>query len=216
MGKHFLVSLKVKGKIISRYYSLVLVNLSVWAESVRNSGFTAQNNYNANKTPGKLRIYVKDYDGGRFSPYVCGMCVGDVLNFKGPLGPGLCIQSIVEEDYLILAAGTGILPFLDVIYSIWQEITIKIRIFMYVTFRSERESFAIDLLQATARKYPKNLNLHVRLGDESPQIDQAMISKWINIDKLHKAWICGPSGFNNSYNELLIRMGLDRYKILLL
>ena len=87
---------------------------------------------------------------------------------------------------------------------------------MYVTFRSERESFAIDLLQATARKYPKNLNLHVRLGDESPQIDQAMISKWINIDKLHKAWICGPSGFNNSYNELLIRMGLDRYKILLL
>ena len=215
MGKHFLVSCKVKGKIISRYYSLVLVNLSTWAESVNNSGFAAKN-YNISKTSGKLRMYVKDYEGGRLSPYVCGMNMGNALNFKGPLGPGLCIQSVFEEDYLILAGGTGILPFLDIVYSIWQETTTKIRLFMYVSFCNEQESFAVDLLQATAEKYSNKFKLWVRFSDKTLPIDEDMINNWVSVQGLFKTWICGPSGFNNHYSQLLIKMGLNKNKILLL
>ena len=117
MGKHFLVTLRIKERTVSRYYSLVIVNIAIWAEQARAAGYVCKN-YDVDRTPGKLRLHVKEYTQGLMSSTICTMQPGSIINFKGPLGPGLCIQSILDRDYLIFGAGTGILPFLDIIYNI--------------------------------------------------------------------------------------------------
>ena len=215
MGKHFLVTAKVNRKTVSRYYSLTLVNLNSWAVEVRKKGMPAKN-YDTSKTPGKLRLYVKKYEEGKLSPHICSLQINDQLHLKGPLGPGLCIQSLIAEDYLIIAAGTGILPFLDFCYSIWESGNIKQRVYCYVAFRSEEESFAVDLLQAVSNEHKKNFFLHKRLSDSDPQLDSDMLKEWLKLNTLHKAWVCGPPGFNRKYYDILIEIGVSHSKILLL
>lgn len=215
MGKHFLVSSKVKEKRISRYYSLTLVNLAVWADQVRKVGGSVRN-YNMDRTQGRLRLYVKCYEKGKLSPVICDLKVGDELHFKGPLGPGLCMVSIIEEDYIAFAAGTGILPFLDLVYSIWQGRATKIKLHLYITFRTNRESFALDLIEATAAKFPKNLKVYIRVEGNLPQMNQEILNKWVVVPTVHKVWICGPSGFNKKFRDLMLSQHFSAGKIILL
>ena len=215
MGKHFLVSATVNKERVNRYYSLILVNLAVWADEVRKSGKVASN-YNISKNESNLRLYVKKYEKGKLSPHVCGLNIGDQLHFKGPLGPGLCLQSLIEEDYIAFGAGTGILPFLDLVYSIWQQHATKIKLHLYVTFKFRKESFAIDLLEATAERFPKNLKLYLRIEESLPQMDQNILNNWVVLSKVHKVWICGPPGFNNRFRKLMLSQNYSDDKIILL
>ena len=215
MGKHFLVTAKIGKKTVCRYYRLTLVNLSSWAQEVRNKGMPAKD-YDTSKTPGKLRLYVKRYEDGKLSPYICDLKINEQLHFKGPLGPGLCTQAFIAEDYLIIAAGTGILPFLDFCYSIWNNLSIKQRVFCYVAFRNEEESFGIDLLEAVAAIHPKSFFLRKRTSEKDLQLDEAVLKKWIKLNYVHKVWICGPPGFNRKYHDILIRLEVPPSKILLL
>ena len=42
---------------------------------------------------------------------------GDVISVQGPLGPGLMISEL-KGNYLAFAGGTGLVPFLDLVYLI--------------------------------------------------------------------------------------------------
>ena len=42
---------------------------------------------------------------------------GEILNIEGPLGPGLLLE-ILKGNFIAFAGGTGLVPFLDLIYCV--------------------------------------------------------------------------------------------------
>jgi len=50
--------------------------------------------------------------------------VNEIVELKGVLGPGLMLDSRFNGNVAGFAAGTGIIPFFDLVYYIWkQEVT---------------------------------------------------------------------------------------------
>lgn len=215
MGKHFLVTYKVNGFPVRRYYSLLVANLGVWADEAKSQGFGCRE-YSMSKSQENLRLHIKNFKGGLFSPIISNLNLGSIVNFKGPIGPGLCIDTFVAKDYLILGAGTGILPFLDLIYQVWLG-NIKSGFFhVYMSFRVEEESFALDLVQATADKFPNQLKFYTRSSVSSFAQESEFWESIFPIKKAERAWICGPPIFNLKYQMKLIEYGLDSNRITLL
>lgn len=215
MGKHFLVTLQIQGRQISRYYSLVIVNLSIWAESARKLGYACKD-YRMKKNPGKIRLHIKEYPGGKMSGNLCRLDIGSVVNFKGPIGPGLCIQGILDKDYLIFGAGTGILPFLDLIYNVWLERLKNCRLHVYISFRKEEEGFALDVLQATTKRFPDVVKLYIRNGPAGFELDGEFWRNTLPLQEAELAWICGPPIFNRKVKRILTDEGMSLTKIILL
>lgn len=215
IGKHFLVTARVAGKILHRYYSFVLVNLAVWAEEVRHAGMNAHN-YKVQKEGNKLRLHTKHYAGGMMTDYLTSIPLGSEIQFKGPIGPGICTDSLAGKEFIAFGAGTGLLPFLDLIYAIWKGRVSNCVIHLYISFRDEASSFAVDLAEATAKLHPSNLKLYTRIGQQGYELNAEF---WRNMLPLHlaeKAWICGPPMFNKKIEKILIEEGFNPGKILLL
>ena len=215
MGKHFLVTSKIQRTTISRYYSLVIVNLAVWAESARKLGYACKD-YRMKKQGARLRLYVKEYPGGIMSEKLCQMDTGSEIELKGPIGPGLCLQNLLEKDYLIFGAGTGILPFLDLVYRVWMERVNKCRLHVYVSFKREEEGFALDLLQATAKQHPHVMKLCVRNGPEGFDLNGEFWRNYLPLKAAERAWICGPPVFNMKVKQILLAEGVDMTKIIVM
>ena len=69
---------------------------------------------------------------------------GDAVILKGPLGPGLALNTFPKGLCLGFGAGTGVLPFMDLAYFIWQgkapqDFCLK----LYISFRTRREGICI-------------------------------------------------------------------------
>jgi NAD(P)H-flavin reductase len=89
-------------------------------------------------------------------------------------------------------------------------------IHLYISFRDEASSFAVDLAEATAKLHPSNLKLYTRIGQQGYELNAEF---WRNMLPLHlaeKAWICGPPMFNRKIEKILIEEGFNPGKILLL
>lgn len=215
IGKHFLVTYKANGFPASRYYSFVAVNLGVWADEATSQGFVCKE-YNMSRSQERLRLHLKEYPGGLLSPRLCNLNVGSIVNFKGPLGPGLCIESIENKEYLILGAGTGILPFLDLIYKVWLGNVPNACFYVYMSFRREEESFALDLVQATAFKYPNQVKFYSRVGQAGFQQESEFWKNIFPLKTAEKAWVCGPPAFNRKVQRILSNDGMEPNKIILL
>jgi hypothetical protein len=215
IGKHFLVTSRVGGKILNRYYSFVLVNLASWADEVREAGMQAKV-YDVKKHPNKLRLHMKHYPGGLMTDHLSSIPLGTQIQFKGPIGPGICTDSFKDKEFLVFGAGTGVLPFLDLVYAIWKGRVSNSVIHMYMSFRDDASSFAVDLVEATAKHHPRNLKLYTRIGQKGFELHAEF---WRNMLPLHlaeKAWICGPPVFNRKIEKILIDEGFNPGKILLL
>ena len=88
---------------------------------------------------------------------------------------------------------------------------------LYVSFREAKDGFFLDLLEKVKENQEHHwLDLTLMTDANSnrskiPEIVDGMLSK--NIDK---AWICGPSGFNRFFSNLLLERGMDRSKIIVM
>jgi ferredoxin-NADP reductase len=215
MGKHFQVKAKIGGKVIRRYYSLCAVNLASWANEVRSHGFSTKE-YSIAQNKNHLRLHLKHYRGGLMTTHLTEIPTGSFVTLKGPLGPGLLIDSEIENDYLVFGAGTGILPFLDIIYAIWCGRLPKAILHVYCSFRDDESSFAVELIEATAKRYPANIKLYARAGEAGFQLHSEF---WRNILPLHgakMAWICGPPPFNRKIIKILKGEGFKADNIIVI
>ena len=188
MGKHFRVKASVNGETVRRYYSLVLTDLEVWKSEVEGSTPEPSNT---------LKLYVKVYDQGKMTNHLLGL--KNSVWLRGPVGAGLALESLPSGVCLAFGAGTGLLPFLDLVYSVWRgKAHSGFELHLYVTFRDYSDSFALDLLQATQKKHPNNLKLHLNIdkSDPSQKFSAQKLTEWTGGRPVHRAWTCGPSGFN--------------------
>lgn len=212
IGKHFLVCFKKNAlTIIRRYYSSVFVNINEWATELGLAGGFDRNE------DGLVKLIYKVYPGGAMTGHLNGLSPGQVVVMKGPIGPGLMLQSF-EGNYMAFAGGTGLVPFLDLVYMAWKCLQKGQNFFLtlFVSFRTWKDGFALEILQKMELIAESWLKVYL-LTDESK--DKENLPNII-IDGLKKgvtgAWICGPSGYNRHYADFLAKNGLDRNKIIVM
>ena len=111
-----------------------------------------------NECPGSVKMIYKAYPGGAMTQTLFSLKAGNVLKIQGPLGPGLMISEL-KGKFLAFAGGTGLVPFLDLIYLVWQNrLTIQdFSLTVYVSFRSRKDGFCLELLERLQEKLPSSV-----------------------------------------------------------
>ena len=168
---------------------------------------------------GLIKLIFKVYPGGVMTNYMNSISIGNILNLQGPLGPGLLLDEY-RGDYIGFAGGTGLVPFLDLVYFAWQHSKFTVTQFhltLLVSFRTYNDGFALDILEKMQQVIEGNWFELILLHDTSPHKKSVEdIVKGMAKNNVDKAWICGPSGFNQYYLELLLKYGVDKKKIVLM
>lgn len=201
MGKCFLLTMS-EVAYTKRYYSLVLTNILNWHDS----------------TTKNIKLYIKPYVKGKVSTYVTSLEIGQKVILKGPMGPGLMLDNIKRGKYLAFVGGTGILPFIDLVKAIWHnEVPEGFMFYIYLSFSSEDDVFAMDLFEATAKKCPENFYyiLYIKSKGNENIINLDKVKEWKEITgKLRKVWVCGKSGFNGFIRNMLNSAEVPMKKII--
>lgn len=228
IGKHFRADVHIHYNKVSRYYSMMFVDLPTWKQQT----LERQIDISINQEPKSgeleplqsniLNLIVKIYPRGILSQYLNNLPIGQTLQLEGPFGPGLALTPDFSGPCAAFTAGTGLIPFLDLVYRMWEwERGIgnkqDISLFLYVSFRSIKDSFAIDILKASAVSIP-NLKVHIRIDDSPENQGKICKEKLIEIDvgAMERVWICGPSGFNRMLCDMVLEEKVPRERIFIL
>mmetsp|Transcript_28892 Transcript_28892/g.51535 ORF Transcript_28892/g.51535 Transcript_28892/m.51535 type:complete len:732 (+) Transcript_28892:28-2223(+) len=246
LGRHFRMACYDGGKYIYRYYSAVVcmapdiysqwkgsLNAStmIFTKSELNYSLVSEGEEPISPSHNLLHLIIKQYKPyGKVSQFAAGMKIGEYVYLKGPLGPGLCLDEDSKGLHLGFAGGTGIVPFLDLVYLLWraenkQEViglNKDFKLWLYVAFRSYNDAFALDVLQKThelcVSNFSDRFRLHVYISDEQEtgKLSDSLLESAINGEKVHLGWACGPSAFNRWICEMLQDQGISRTRIVLL
>jgi len=207
LGKHFMVILPESLGSTKRYYSSVFVDPFEW-------GHQLGLNEPVEACPGALKLLVKAYPDGKVSSYLNNLALGSGLSFRGPFGPGLALDSLSGE-YVAIAGGTGLVPYLDLVYTICQSpAPVKVKLTIFAFFRSEAQSFCVNILKRIQSVHKDWFEfIEVYSGTPSETVNSQILSRTKDPALV---WICGPSGFNRSFHSLLLKSGLSKHKIILM
>jgi NAD(P)H-flavin reductase/cytochrome b involved in lipid metabolism len=228
-GKHFLVTANIKGLPIRRYYSLMLVDYEKWTASVLGSSYAqykiAPMTEDLPDARGNLlKLIMRIYENGRVTSYIDNYGPGLALNLKGPLGPGLALGADYRGNYIAIVGGTGLITVLDFVYFIWNQAQINqgelkdVRLFLYVSFRSHKDAFGVELLRACAKQCT-NLKVHVHYSEGSDGSEEKLSPELLRREyarEMNRIWICGPSGFNRWANQMLKKEGVSKETVMIL
>ena len=154
--------------------------------------------------------------------YLAVTSLGQQVNLKGPLGPGLALTPDFQGHTAGFAAGTGVIPFIDLAHYIGQNekgqspIAQGISMTLYVAFATRGMSFGLEKLQQLAEG-SQRLKLVIHISDEpnTKRIDKGMIQEFMSENPL-KVWACGPSGFNRFVSDTLSDCNYPREQVILL
>lgn len=198
--------------MISRYYSAIFCNFHEWAEKLRALGYRIAD-YPQLK-PGRLKFIYKTYIQGKLSQSLNSFPKHHQINLKGPLGPGLYLSKFTG-NFIACAAGTGLVPFLDLIYHIYSSQAKNISFTLIASFRYLKDIFALDLLEATASELGHDKFKLVIITEDKKENLESILKENLKTH-MNLAWVCGPSGYNHSIKSLLKSSGLPRNKIIVL
>lgn len=213
LGKHFkILNNSDLLKRVRRYYSTLFVNLGIWG---RELGIELPG---SNECAGGLKLIYKAYEGGEMSQFLKQKIPGETVYLQGPLGPGLMIKEF-KGKYLAFSAGTGLVPFLDLLYLMWHsrfELS-EFSLTLYVSFRKWTDGFCLELLQRLQEKLSQQFfNLILSIGDSEKRGNLTSLIDTLCEEKFDRIWICGPSGFNRNINTRLLENGIEKHIIFLM
>jgi len=97
-GQHIAIRHEVNGKQIARSYTPT----------------------SSNKDRGRLELTIKIYEGGKLTPWLSNLNVGDTAEIRGPKGEMKYHKNLVKELGMI-AGGTGITPMFQIIRRICED-----------------------------------------------------------------------------------------------
>lgn len=212
IGKHFMTVYRKRIQYVKRYYSSIFVDIAEWGNELGISSTSEVSNEDGN-----VKLIYKVYDGGKMTNHLNNLKNGEVILLKGPIGPGLMLQDL-KGKFLALAGGTGLVPFLDLVYLAWKTFGKKTEVFklsLYVFFREWKDGFALDILEKI-KENVEWLDLQIVTNQHSNKkgiTEEVRLKAKENPDL---TWICGPSGFNRFYYDMMIDCGLTKNKVILM
>lgn len=201
-GQHLILKTDVDGKEVRRSYSI--------CTSVKDR---------------ELRIAVKKVNGGLFSTIANSkLKAGETLEVMPPQGHfSVDLDPERSGDYLAVSAGSGITPILSIIKTTL-ETEPKSQFTLFYGNRSTSSTLFRDRLEDLKNQYMARLNLVYIFSREDQDIDlyngridsekcDALFDRWVNVDSLTAAFICGPQLMTDTVRDSLQRHGLDKSKV---
>jgi len=242
LGRHLKISHSSHPK--TRLYTLVFSQTEQRAERralLKKLTGDTPSNLPANKTHGTtLPLIIKHYPGCKdaFSSFIHTSSV-DTNGFliEGPFGPGFGLTTETTGLHYIFAAGTGVLPFVDLFDYLLESLVAPseatnifkngFRLHVFVSFAQIGDFVGLDICQqlvetCKAKGIPDAFKLTVKAsaGVQSNEhytvtnadFDNTFISK--NIDtKCERVFVCGPPKLNAFVPSGLVAAGVPRSKI---
>ncbi|MGC5698680.1 phenylacetate-CoA oxygenase/reductase subunit PaaK [Pseudomonas sp. NFXW11] len=174
---------------------------------------------------GELRVAVKRVAGGRFSAYANEQLKpGQSLEVMAPAGRfHVPLDPARRGQYLAVAAGSGITPILSIIKSTLENEPLSQVTLVYGN-RSSASTLFREQLANLKNRYLQRLNLVLVFSREQQDIDlyngridatkcQQLFARWLAVDQLDAAFICGPQAMSETVRDSLRASGMAAERI---
>lgn len=173
----------------------------------------------------ELRIAVKKIPGGLFSTYANEQLKpGATLEVMPPQGHfSVELDPARAGNYLAVAAGSGITPILSIIKTTL-ETEPKSEFTLFYGNRSTTSTLFRDQLEDLKNRYMERFNLVYIFSREEQDIDlyngridsdkcDALFDRWVDVDHLSAAFLCGPQEMTETVRDSLYRHGVAKDKV---
>ncbi len=184
-------------------------------------GYQAQRSYSLASAPADehLIITVERLDDGEVSPYLTDeLGVGDTFELRGPIGGYFVWQHSMTRPLLMLAGGSGVVPFRSMLRD-WAtgprsqapRLLYSSRSLEQVIFRTELEAFSregVDVQITLTRDSPTAWHGH------RGRIDARLLDELaFPVAEDPIAYVCGPNGFVETASQGLLELGYPPARI---
>jgi len=185
-------------------------------------GYQAQRSYSIASAPEDqhLMLTVERLDDGEVSPYLADVLrPGDQLEFRGPIGGYFVWQSSLGGPLLLLAGGSGIVPFRAMLRhhaASGSRASVRLlyssRSFQDIIYRDELSRLVsperVSVAHTLTREWPEAWSGHRR------RIDQELLREvaWPASER-PLVYICGPTAFVERAADLMVGMGYEPERI---
>lgn len=151
--------------------------------------------YSLSSTPGvddRHRVAIKRVDGGIVSNQLCSsLKPGDTIAVQPPAG--LFVPRVLDDDFLLIAGGSGITPILSILKAALVEGRGQITL-IYAN-REEKSVIYAQEIRALLQRYPDRLTVHHWLETLHGLPSAPQLAKWIPGMGDRQTFICGPELF---------------------
>jgi ferredoxin-NADP reductase len=184
-------------------------------------GYQAQRSYSIASAPedDSLVLTVERLDDGEISPYLADeLRPGDELELRGPIGGYFVWEEVSGGPLLLLAGGSGIVPFRSILRhraAVGSSVPVRLlyssRALDDVIYREELGSLAVDEVDVRftlTREWPDGWTGFRRRIDEELLREIA----WSPEQRL-LAYICGPTAFVETAASGLVGLGHEPSRI---
>ncbi|WP_288377527.1 1,2-phenylacetyl-CoA epoxidase subunit PaaE [uncultured Pseudomonas sp.] len=174
---------------------------------------------------GELRVAVKRVPGGRFSAFANDvLAAGQQLEVMPPSGSFFVpLQAERYGHYLGVAAGSGITPILSIIATTLACEPNSSFTLLYGN-RASNSALFRDRLEDLKNRYLDRLNLIFVFSREQQDVDLyngridadkcgQLFSRWLDVQALDAAFICGPQAMTETVRASLEDNGMPRERI---
>jgi ferredoxin-NADP reductase len=185
-------------------------------------GYQAQRSYSIASGPedDHLVLTVERLDDGEVSPYLVGeLRPGDELELRGPIGGYFVWQQSLAGPLLLLAGGSGIVPFRSMLRhraAVGSDVAVRLvysaRALEDVIYREELDAIGaadgVEISFTLTREWPEDWSGH------RGRVDRELLEEvaWPATD-VPLTYICGPSGFVEGAAGTLVSSGHDPSRI---
>ncbi|RYN53434.1 hypothetical protein AA0114_g4348 [Alternaria tenuissima] len=168
----------------------------------------------SNKDRGRLELTIKVYEGGKLTPYLSKLNIGDTVEIRGPKGEMKYHKNLVKELGMI-AGGTGITPMFQLIRRICEDPRDNTKTTLLYANKTEGDILLKDELDKFAEKHDQ-FKVHYVLSNpsESWKGEKGRISKKMIEERLpapagmdSKVLVCGPDPMMDSMINYLQERG---------
>jgi ferredoxin-NADP reductase len=179
-------------------------------------GYQAQRSYSIASAPedGYLVLTVQELDDGEVSPYLAEeLRSGDQLELRGPIGGYFVWEQSLEGPLLLVAGGSGIVPFRAMLRhraATGSKVPVRVlyssRSIDEVIYREELARFgadeAVDVRLTLTRAWPQDWPGH------RGRIDRQLLDEvaWPTAEQ-PLIYVCGPSGLVEAAANTLVEIG---------
>lgn len=184
-------------------------------------GYQAKRSYSIASAPdggGLIELAIDRLENGEVSSFFHDVAtVGDDVEVRGPLGGHFTWQPKDGGPVLLLAGGSGLVPFMSMVRA-WKEESSKVPVALLLAAKRIEEALYLEELRAIANSSPAftfrtsvTRQASVGAGDYGRRIDAAMVSDMLQplLSQPRNVFICGSNGFANAATEAAIAAGLD-------
>ncbi|KAL7685807.1 putative flavoprotein pyridine nucleotide cytochrome reductase [Plasmopara halstedii] len=187
---------------------------------------------------GSFDLLVKVYPNGVMSTYLDNLVVGDSVEMLGPQGmlgyPSAGVVTIESQlkmtnlhHVVMIAAGTGITPMLQLIRAIMDESKYLVKITLVDCNHSLNHIIALTQLEPLANMFTDRIKVHHVLHEASEEdakelgsvqagkrLDTALLAELLPKVSLKVAvFHCGPPAFNDAVSQMLRDIGYEKKQI---